>query len=374
MRRVLVSGGLKPGKAMSIPHRILAIQLRRIGDVLMCTPAVRALRETWPQSYIAFLVEQESADVLKLNPHLNELLILDRNRYRDPVYWMGVIRRLRKRRFDLTVDFLGNPRTSYLSLLSGARQRLGYRTARRRAFYNLAVKTDAAGKYSAAHKLEVLEALGIHSQDVRLDFFISQEARSFAREFFDRNRVDRKGMIISMSPTSRRRFRRWPAERFAELTDWLISEFGATVILVWGPGEKGVVEQTANKAKRSPLICRETRSLLELGAVLEGCDLHIGNDNGTKHMAVALGKPTLTVFGPEDPVSWTYPDPTRHKFVKAQVNCRDCHKVKNKCSSPTCLDEIQVKDVQETFRDLLTDLKRSGEKGLTRKIEYPAAD
>jgi ADP-heptose:LPS heptosyltransferase len=340
----------------------------------MCTPAVRALREKYPQSHMAFLVEKESADILKLNPHLNELLILDRNRYRDPVYWMDVVRRFRKRRFDLTVDFLGNPRTAYLSLLSGARQRLGYRTARRRPFYNLAVKTDATGKYSAAHKLEMLEALGIHSRDVRLDFFVSQEARSFAREFFDDSRVDREGMIISMSPTSRRRFRRWPAERFAQLTDWLISEFRATVILVWGPGEKGVVEEIADKAKCSPLICRETRNLLELGAILERCDLHIGNDNGTKHMAVALGKPTLTIFGPEDPRNWIYPDPARHKFVKAQVDCPDCPKVKNKCSSLTCLDRIQVKDVQKAFRELLTDLKRNGEKGLARKIECPAAD
>jgi heptosyltransferase-3 len=364
----------KPRKAVTIPRRILAIQLRRIGDVLMCTPAIRALREEYPQSYMAFLVEKESSDILKLNPYLDELLILDRGRYRNPVYWIKTVRRLRRRSFDLTIDFLGNPRTAYLSFLSGAKQRLGYDTARRRLFYNLAVKNSAFGKYSAAYKLEMLESLGIRSRDVRLDFFLSPEARSFAQEFFNENQLNQDDLIVSVSPTSRRHFRIWPLNRYAQLADWLISEFDAKVILVWGPGEKETVERVKALMSRAPLICRETRDLLQLGAVLERCDLHMGNDNGTKHIAAAVGRPTITIYSVEDPRSWTHPEPSRHKFLKAQVNCPDCHKARYKCSRLECLNRIQVNDVQKVFRDLLSELKESGEKGLVRKIERPAVD
>jgi ADP-heptose:LPS heptosyltransferase len=340
----------------------------------MCTPAVRALRERFPRSFMAFLVEKESSDILKLNPHLNELLVLDRSKYRDPVYWIKIVLRLRKMNFDLTVDFLGNPRTAYLSFLSGARQRLGYDTARRRLFYNLAVKTSATGKYSAAYKLEMLECLGIRSKDVRLDFLLSLQARSFAQHFFEENRLDQKDLIVSVSPTSRRHFRLWPLERYAQLADWLISEFGAKVILVWGPGEKETVERVKTLMSLTPLVCRETSDLLQLGAVLERCDLHIGNDNGTKHIAVAVGRPTITIYSVEDPRSWTYPEPSRHKFLKAEVDCPDCHKTRYKCSQLECLNRIQVKDVQKVFRDLLSGLKECGEKGLVRKIERPAID
>ena len=340
----------------------------------MCTPAVRALRGKYPQSYMAFLVEKESSDILELNPYLDELLVLDRDEYRDPVYWIKIIRQLRKRSFDLTVDFLGNPRTAYLSFLSGARQRLGYDTARRRLFYNLAVKTSATGKYSAAYKLEMLECLGIRAQDVRLDFFVSEQARSFAQEFFDENQLGQDDLVISLSPTSRRHFRLWPLERYAQLADWLVSEFDARVILVWGPGEKETVETVKGLMMQTPLICRETHDLLQLGAILERCDLHMGNDNGTKHIAAAVGRPTVTIYSVEDPRSWTYPEPSRHKFLKAEVCCPDCHKTRYKCSELECLNRIQVTDVQRVFRDLLADLKRSAEKGLVRKIERLAVD
>jgi heptosyltransferase-3 len=340
----------------------------------MCTPAVRAIREKYPQSHMAFLVERESSDILKLNPYLNELLILDRKRYLNPVYWIKIIHRLRKRNFDLTIDFLGNPRTGYLSFLSGAGQRLGFDTARRRLFYNLAVKTSATGKYSAAYKLEMLECLGIRGQDLHLDFIVSSQAKSFAREFFDENRLSRDDLIVSVSPTSRRHFRLWPLKRYARLADWLVSEFNAKVILVWGPGEEETVKRVKDLMKQTPLICRETHDLLQLGAILERCDLHIGNDNGTKHIAAAVGKPTITIYSVEDPRSWTHPDPYRHKFLKAQVDCPDCHRDRYKCSDLKCLNRIQVQDVQKVFLELLGDLKKNGEKGLVRKIERLAVD
>ncbi len=340
----------------------------------MCTPAVRALREKYPKSYMAFLVENESSDILKRNPYLNELLILDRGKYLNPVYWIKIIRRIRKKRFELAVDFLGNPRTGYLSFLSGARQRLGYDTARRRLFYNLAVKTGATGKYSAAYKLEMLECLGISGRDLRLDFLVSDQARSFAGEFFDENHLSQDDLIVSVSPTSRRHFRLWPLKRYARLADWLMSEFNAKVILVWGPGEEETVERVKSLMKRAPLICWETHDLLQLGAILERCDLHIGNDNGTKHIAVAVGKPTITIYSVEDPRSWTYPEPSRHKFLKAKVDCPDCRKIRYKCSQLECLNRIQVQDVQKVFRNLLADLKKSGEKGLVRKIERLTVD
>ncbi len=337
----------------------------------MCTPAVRALKQRFPGSYMAFLVERGPSDVLKLNPHINELMILEKERYKNPLYGLEIIRKVRKKGFDLVIDYLGNPRTAYISLLSGARQKVGYHTPRRRWFYNLLVKDDATGKYSAAHKLQILRCLGIESQDVHLDFFLSDEARFFSQRFFEENRIGRDNLVVSISPTSRRHFRRWPAERYARLADWLISELRAAVILLWGPGEKETVEEVKRLMSRTPLICRETRDLLQLGGILGRCDLHIGNDNGTKHIAVALGKPTLTIFGPEDPKSWTYPDPTRHRFVKAQVNGPDSM-IAQQHSAPDSIDRIVVEEVQKVLLGLLRDLRKTEKEGFVRKIEHPA--
>jgi heptosyltransferase-3 len=359
---------------MNYPQKILLIQLRRIGDVLMCTPTLRALREHFPKSYIVFLTEKESSDLLTLNPYLDEVIVLERGKYRNPFYSLKKIWQIRKKRFDLVIDFLGNPRSAYISFLSGAKRRVGFNLPLRRFFYSIIIKNDQTPKYAAAHKLEALKALGIKNFDLKLDFFIPDEADIFAERFFKEKGLDQNNLIVSISSTSRRHFRRWSLEKFARLADWLISQLKASVVLVWGPGEREVVEKVKDLMKESPIICWETENLFQLGSIVRKCDLHIGNDNGTKHVAVAMGKPTITIYGPHDPVSWTYPDPSRHKFLKKKVDCPDCDKIKHKCTELSCLDKITVEDVQKVFLQLLEDLKKNEERRFVEKTEHLAVD
>jgi heptosyltransferase-3 len=344
---------------MSHPKKILLIQLRQIGDVLMCTPALRALRSRYKDTYIAFLIEKESSDLLSLNPYLNEVIVVDKKKYKNPFYSLKQIWKVRKNSFDLVIDFLGNPRSAYFSFLSGAKHRVGYDYPFRRYFYNMVIKNDKTPKYAALTRLDALKILGIENYEVGLDFFISDEARLFAKKFFEESKIDAKDLLVSISPTSRRSFRRWALERYARLADWLISQFNARIILVWGPGERGFVEKIKHFMKKDPIISYETKNLFELGAILKRCDLHMGNDNGTKHIAVAMGKPTITIYGPANPISWTPPDFSRHKFLKKEVDCPDCDRIKHKCTKLSCLDLITVEDVQKTVVQLLGELKDS---------------
>ena len=337
----------------------------------MCTPGLRALRSRYKDSYIAFLTEKESSDLLSLNPYLNEVIVLDKEKYRNPLYSIKKIWEVRKGSFDLVVDFFGNPRSAYFSLLSGAKHRAGYDYPLRRRFYNIVIKDEKIPQYAAQSRLDFLKILGIENCKVDLDFFIPDEARLFAKKFFEENKIDSKNLLISISPTSRRHFNRWALERYAQLVDWLIYQFDAQIILVWGPGEKGTAEKIKYFMKKNPVISKETKNLFELGAILERCDLHIGNDNGTKHIAVAMGKPTITIYGPHSPISWTYPDFSRHKFVKKEVDCPDCEKIKHSCTKLSCLDLITVEDVQKTFTELLSQLK---EKTKLEKFEHIAID
>ena len=340
----------------------------------MCTPALRALRSHFPESYIAFLTERESADLLRFNPYLNELLIWDKKRYRNPFYSIRRFYQVRKSHFDTVVDFLGNPRTAYLSLFSGARRKIGYDLTGRRILYNTIIKNESDPRYAALQKIRALFPLGVESADPRLDFFIPPQADVFADAFFKENQMNHNRLIVSVSPTSRRHFNRWSLERYAQLSDWLISKFEAQVILVWGPNERSAVEEVSARMKKKPVISQKTEDLFELGTVLRKCDLHLGNDNGTKHIAVAMGKPTITIYGPHDPVSWTYPDSSRHRFLKAKVDCPDCERTKHECTSLSCLDKITVEEVQATFLKLLKSLLQNREDGFAEKVEHIAID
>ena len=321
----------------------------------MCTPAIRALRKHYPESFIAFLTEKESASLLTENPYLNELIVLDRDQYKNPIYIVKKIRELRKHSFDLVLDFFGNPRSAWICFLSGAKYRLGPDLKGRGILYNLKMQQDAQPRYAAQTRLDALQILGIESNDVKLDFFLSEKSKEFAISFFKRNKLTDKDLIISISPTARRHFNRWHLDRYAEICDWLISEHTAKIMLVWGPGEKEWVEKISQLTRNEVIISEPTPTLQELGAILEKCDLHIGNDNGTKHIAAAVGLPTITIYGPHSHISWTFPDEKRHKWIQKKVDCQDCEEIKHRCEKLICLDEIKVEEVKEKLIELLKD-------------------
>ncbi len=356
------------------PKNILIIQLRRIGDVLMCTPALRALRKKFPQSFIAFLAEKESASLLYQNPYLNELIVWDKKKYNNPLYLTQKVFELRGKSFDTVIDFLGNPRSAWACFFSGAKYRMGYDFKGRGMLYNIKIRSDSTPTYAAQSRLGALQVLGINSNDVSLDFFLSQKAEEFANRFFEQKNIKQKDFIISVSPTSRRHFNRWSLDRYARLCDWLMNQYNAKIILVWGPGENGVVEKLNSLMKNEPIVSTLTPTLQELGAILKRCDMHIGNDNGIKHIAVAVGLPTVTIFGPHSEVSWTFPDPARHKWVKKIVDCPDCEKIKHSCQKFFCLEEIKVSDVKEKFLELLGGIKSLKEKAEIAKTLRVATD
>lgn len=343
------------------PRKILIIQLRRIGDVLMCTPTIKVLRNNYPESFIAFLAEIESEPIVRLNPYLDERIILDKKRYGNLFYLLKIVKDLRNKKFDLVIDFFGNPRSVYFTFLSGARYRLGFGLPYRRILYNLLTSRGTGKEYAALSRLNALKILGIESNDCKLDFFLSDEAHAFASDYFKKGNLDNENLIISLSLTSRRKFNFYSLDRYAQICDWLIQEFSAKIILVWGPGEEEIVKELSSKMKNKPIISPPTPTLLELGAILERCDLHIGNDNGTKHIATAVGKPTFTIYGPNSPLSWTFPDPLKHRYIKKEIQCQNCENEKHRCENLECLDH-SVEEVKIKLLEFLGSLKELKER------------
>ena len=139
--------------------KFLLIQLRRIGDVLMTTPAIRLLRESYPDADLTFLTESPSDQVLKENPNLQEILL-----YRKPESLPESLRsflNLRSRKFDCVIDFYGNPRSALMTRLSGAPMRIGFDFRGRSLAYTHPVKISGKFTYSAVDKTQLLRPLGI---------------------------------------------------------------------------------------------------------------------------------------------------------------------------------------------------------------------
>ncbi|MCL4478046.1 MAG: glycosyltransferase family 9 protein [Deltaproteobacteria bacterium] len=335
---------------------ILIIHTGQIGDNLLTTPVIRSLRKAMPDSYIAFLTSKPDYHVFSFNHYLNEIILLDKS---IPLMeYARFLFNLRKRRFDLALDFLGNPRTAFITWFSNARYRIGYDLRLRRYAYNYVVERDKKPKYSVNFKYDLLKAIDINGDDISLDLFIPESARIFAQEFIKSiNTIP--GPIFTISPVSRRAYKQWHAEKFALLSDMLIERFHAKLIFLWGPGEKAYVQQIIYMMKNKPHLSPQTPTIKELGALIKLAVMHIGNDNGIKHIAIAMGTPTVTIHGPSDPVSWEPPGSKINVWIKKDAGCGKC--VPKRCKHDLkCLDAIKPHDVLNEVEKLYNGIHAKG--------------
>lgn len=338
-------------------EKVLVIQLRRIGDALMCTPAIRALRKNFPGMKLFFFTEHESASLFSENPFLDGVITLDKGRSGDWVYQLKKVLEIRAHQFDLVIDFLSNPRSGWYTFSSGAKYRIGVGRHRRGFFYNQRFEPTSRRIYAAAARLEVLKSLGIEADGMALNLFLNEKTQQYAERSAKEVGIRGDDFLISVSPTSRRHFNRWPLERYATVIQRLRQRYAVKFIITWGPGEREVAERLQKMSGEEAVsVSPRTKNLLELGGILSRCHLHLGNDNGTKHIAVAVGLPTVTIYGPHDPVSWTFPDPKRHLYLQGLPLCKDCNKRKDSCQELTCLDRIGVQEVLATCQDLIESL------------------
>ncbi len=301
------------------PRKILVVMLRRIGDVILTLPAAKALKKAFPGARLDFLAEPPCQELLENNPALDRVLVYRAGWLEHPA-WLA---RLRHEGYDWAVDFMGTPRSAMLTFATGAALRAGPGHVWHRWAYTHKLRQSEEPRYSALEKISMLRPLGIATEESdclpRLD--LRPEDRRWASEA-----LPATSPLIGLAPASRKPTRRWPAASYAELARRLVREQGARVIVFWGPGERPLAEEVASGAGTGAFVSPATRTLGQLAALLSLCRLLVTNCNGPKHIAVALGVPTLTVHGSSDPRAWNPPDTPRNRIIRREelfcIGCR----------------------------------------------------
>ena len=288
--------------------KILVLQLRRLGDTLMCTPLLRALAEGGASADVHICLERPYAPVVRGNPHVARTIVS------DPGSPLDLWRVLRRERYDVVIDTLGTPGSARLSWLTGARVRIGRDRSWRRLFYTHRVAPAPGPRYSALGKLSFLEPLGIRSSDCRLELFPADEDRQEAARRWSELRRREDGRVVAFSPASRRERKRWPAERFAAVCDRWHRHHGVVFLPVFGPGEEDQIAAVQAAAHESAAFLDGSPPvpLASVAPLIGRCAFYFGNDSGLRHMAIAAGIPTIAVFGTTSPLSWTPPGVPGH--------------------------------------------------------------
>jgi len=299
--------------------KILIIQLRRIGDVIVTTPVIDALRYAHPGAQIDFLVEDAAAPVLQHNPALNDILLFDKRRF------LRHVRQIRARRYDWVLDFMNNPRTAQISWLSGAPVRAGFRVPFWEWVYTHRVPRPQTPTYAVQSKFSLLRALDLEPPHAALPkVHLRPQDFEGARHWWEGAGVQEFDERVGIVATHRHQIRRWPREKFQAVMEILAKKPKRGFILFCGPGEEEYVKPLAEAFPGQAFqIARLT--LRQTASLLARCDVVLANDAGPMHLAVAVGAPTVTVYGPTWPGSWN-PRVPPHRYVQAEgLRCIGCN-------------------------------------------------
>ena len=337
--------------------KILLIRLRLVGDVVFTTPAVRAIRRRFPHAHITYLIEEGAAPVLRGNPNVDELIVAAHRRGRARLADdLRLVRRLRAARFDLVVDFHGGPRSSWLTWLSGAPRRIGYRVQGRTWMYTdrVARPRELRPRHSVENQWDLLAPLDIAPPDRErdpVDMPEDSEARARVVSRLAAAGVGPGEDVVVLHVSAGNPFRRWPAASFAE-TAARLAEAGSArrIVFTSGPSDAaaaGAVARTARDrlgpAMAARIVLCEDFDLPELRALIQRASLYIGGDSGPLHIAATTGTPIVALFGPTLPersVPWRPAHLVSEAVQPGALPCRPCDQRRCTPGDFRCLTSI----------------------------------
>lgn len=335
-------------------HSILVYLPSPMGDAILCTPALRALRSHFSEEKIAFLAGRTVREVLSPCPYHDVWLDAGRS------LW-ATVTELRRQRFARVILFKNSFGSALTALLAGAAQRIGYAREGRGVLLTdrLSPQRSAGGGYEPVsmvdYYLAIAQRLGadiarrdleLHVDAADLESVQTRLPEAFASD----------GPLVILVPGGAfGPSKCWPAERYAQTSDWLTETYGATVVLsvAANPFEKQIARQIQEAARHRPLsLADRPVSLGQLKALVSRADLVIANDTGPRHMAIALGRKVVTLFGPNDP-AWTQTGYAGEVQIVGQAPCAPCQEPTCRQNEHACMRSITTEQVCEAARNLL---------------------
>jgi heptosyltransferase-2 len=331
-----------------------------IGDVVMATPAIRAVRDRWPKAELVAVCKPYVADVLAGSPWFSETILFDK-RGANSQRLLPAARQLRPMRPDAAILFPNSFRAALLARLGGCRQIVGFSRYGRGLLLTdrLHPKTDFWGRPVPAPVIDdyncLALALGTDEPGYRMELFSTSRGESAAEAVWNRFGLNRYSRIVGLNPGAAfGAAKHWPAESFSHLARMLAQRHGAGVLVLCGPAERDLARRTAEDS-RSPHVFPLSDSPLSLDltkSLVRRLDLLVTTDSGPRHFAAAFNRPVVTLFGPTH-IEWTETYFEKAIHVQKKVPCGPCQK--RVCPlDHRCMRDLSPEEVFAAASRLLT--------------------
>ncbi len=330
-------------------RRILVRGVNWIGDAVMTTPALAALRHQYPQAEIVMLANPLVAELFRFHPSVDRVMVFDKKRtHRGLGGLWTMAAELRAEKFDLAVLLQNAIEAALLSFVARIPRRAGYTTDGRRLLLNYPVPVTADDRrlHHTEYYLQLLQRLGIEGGDGRLCLACREEEQQWAQLVLQSDNV------IAINPgAAYGSAKRWFPDRFAAVADALVDRFGARIVLTGGPGEREIGRDIVAAMDSEALNMIGQTSVREMMALLAHSRLLVTNDSGPMHVAAAFSIPIVAVFGPTDHTT-TCPASDNVTIVRKEIDCAPC--LLRQCPTDhRCMTEITAAEVVSAATRLL---------------------
>ncbi len=334
-----------PEKKLNKIEKILIIQQKPFGDILLNTGYFPTLRKKFPDAQIDYLIEEPYKTLLEDNPYIDNLIFMKKIQkgYVLPYFFekLRIMKLVRSNKYDVVIDQIRGTTSAQITFASGAKYRLGWKLKRWNWVYNYSVERKNIRYYSRL-KFDLLHPLGISEEPHNIFYKVKKKSNAKITTWLEKINLLDKPFII-FSPGSPAIYKQWSLDYYATLADRIQNNHDFRIILLWGPGEKKDVDYIKKNMETEPIIALPT-SFNEAAALLQKSTMFIGNDGGINHVAISQKTPSIVIFGARfDPKKWQAWHKPEHVYLK-KYDCKS-HKGPIVCISP---DEVYDK-----FEELL---------------------
>jgi heptosyltransferase I len=335
------------------PLRILIVRLSSIGDVVLSVPTLCALRRSFPDAKIGWVVESQGAQLLSGHMALNELFTTTKAAFRSASEFYQLSKVLRSWKPDVTIDLQGLAKSSLLAFSTRAKRRLGfahgdYDGRECSCWINNCIVTPKHS-HLVMRGLEILEPLGIRTDKVEFNLPEHEADTQFAKSMCHELCGDRPYAVINVG--ARWVSRLWPTERYAEVATHLARRWGLLPLILWnGSDERHMAEQVRSQCAE-PSVLAPGSTLTQLRSIIRGAKIFVGSDTGPMHLSVAVDTPTIGMIGPM-PIERTGPLGPKHRAIQREkLPRKDKSQRRTNCGP---ILSITVQDIVEACDSILS--------------------
>jgi heptosyltransferase-2 len=361
---------------MSDPNKILVVQPSWVGDAVMATPTLRAIRELYPTAHISYLIRRYVKDLYSGMPWADQFITYRTGKTHSKTGkgLFDLAARLRSGKFDVAVLLPNSFKTALLCKMAGIPRVVGYeRDGRGFLLTDKLLPVKDRGKFVPTpiikSYLGLARYLGASHRDLKMELFVTPSEKREAEEVLVRCGLEAATYrpaasgsppLVLLNPGAQYGAAKcWRPEYFAELADRFIDEQNATVLISAAPRERAIVEAIKRQMRHAAIeLSNKGMTLGSLKEIVRRCDLMVTNDTGPRHIAAAMDVPVVTVFGPTFP-EWTEIYYPKERQVAVKVFCGPCQK--KVCPlDHRCMTRLSPAMVHAAAMELLTPPKSSG--------------